>query len=207
MYVCVGVVGRQRCVSGRQPVRQNQTRARRESFPDLFLRGSLQHNRERLEGTTTPIGWQGAAEVGISLPLFNRSHGLIAVAIADQTRAETERQRLEFELQTRAAMTFGEYLTALHAAEVYRREIIPSAEQAYRLYLARYREMSAAYPQVMIAQRTLFEMTAHYFANLEEAWRAALRLQGFLVGGGLDIPDQVGGPLGVEIEMNPGSQK
>jgi cobalt-zinc-cadmium efflux system outer membrane protein len=46
------------------------------------------------------------------------------------------------------------------------------AEEAYRLCLARYREMAAAYPQVLIAQRTLFEMTTEYFEGLEAPARA-----------------------------------
>jgi cobalt-zinc-cadmium efflux system outer membrane protein len=138
--------------------------------------------------------------VGVRVPLFNRNQGGLAAARADETRADAERRRLELELQARAATVFNEYLTALREAEVYRDEIVPTAEEAYRLYLARYREMAAAYPQVLIAQRTLFEMTTEYFESLEDAWRAALRLQGFLVGGGLEAPTRAGG------EMDPGNR-
>ena len=180
--------------------------ARRQTFPDLFIRGGMQYNRERLEFGSSPVGWQGLAEVGVSVPLFNRSLGLVAAARADQARAETERLRLEFELQSRAAEVFSEYLTALRASEVYRDEILPQAEQAYRLYLARYREMAAAYPQVLIAQRTLFEMSAEYFDNLDRLWRSALRLQGFLVGEGLEAPERVGDEIGVAIEIVPGER-
>lgn len=176
--------------------------ARRQTFPDLFLRGAYQYNRERLETGSTPVGWQAGAEVGVSVPLFNRNKGGIAAAIADELRAESDRRRLELTLQARAGVMFGEYLTALRAAEVYRDEILPRADEAYRLYLARYREMAAAYPQVLIAQRTLFEMTREYFQSLEDAWRAALRLQGFLVGEGLESPGRAGG----DMEMGMGAQ-
>lgn len=181
--------------------------ARRQTFPDLFVRGGMHYNRERLDLGATAVGWQGFAEAGVSVPLFNRSQGLVAAARADETRAEGERRRLEFALQSRAATVFSEYLTALHASEVYRGEIVPQAEQAYRLYLARYREMAAAYPQVLVAQRTLFQMTTEYFDNLEEAWRAGLRLQGFLVGEGLEAPDRVGDELGVAIEIGSGGER
>jgi cobalt-zinc-cadmium efflux system outer membrane protein len=66
--------------------------------------------------------------------------------------------------------------------------MLPKAEEAYRLYLARYREMAAAYPQVLVAQRTFFEMSNEYLEQLDEAWRAAIELQGFLAGDGLDRP-------------------
>ena len=181
--------------------------ARRQPFPDLFVRGGMHYNRERLEVGVTAVGWQGFAEAGVRIPLFNRSQGLVAAARADEIHAEAERRRLEFDLQSRVAGVFSQYLTALRASEVYRGEIIPQAEQAYRLYLARYREMAAAYPQVLIAQRTLFQMTAAYFDNLEEAWRAGLRLQGFLVGEGLEAPDRVGDELGVAIEIGLGGER
>jgi len=180
--------------------------ARRQSFPDLFVRGGIQYNRERLEAGTTPVGWQGLAEVGVRVPIFDRSQGLVAAARADQARAEAERRRIEFDLQARAAGVFNGYLTALRATEVYRDEIVPQAEQAYRLYLARYREMAAAYPQVLVAQRTLFQMTADYFDNLEAAWRSSLQLQGLLAGEGLDPPERVGDEIGVAIEINSGGE-
>jgi cobalt-zinc-cadmium efflux system outer membrane protein len=186
-------------------------RARRETFPDLFLRGGMAYNRELLEvgagGRPEAVGWEGLAEVGVSIPLFNRNQGGIAAARADETRAEGERRRLELELQARAATVFDEYLTALRSSEVYRDEIVPMAEEAYRLYLARYREMAAAYPQVLIAQRTLFEMTTEYFESLEEAWRAALRLQGFLVGEGLEAPVRAGEDTEIRNPMMSGGDR
>jgi outer membrane protein TolC len=42
--------------------------------------------------------------------------------------------------------------------------------------------MAAAYPQVLVAQRTLFQATDRHIASVERAWRAALRLEGLLVG-------------------------
>src|SRR5262249_15133682 len=87
---------------------------------------------------------------------------------------------------------YADYLTALRDAEAYRSEILPRAEEAYRLYLTRYREMAAAYPQVLVAQRTFFEMSTEYLKSLNEAWRGALQLQGFLAGDGLDAPAATG---------------
>jgi len=163
-------------------------RARRETYPDLFLRGGSAYNRERGEDTGRPIGWEGTLEAGISVPLFNRNTGAIAAARAEETRAQAEVTRLELSLQSRAVSQFASYLTALRASESYRSEILPRAEEAYRLYLTRYREMAAAYPQVLVAQRTLFEMSNEYLESLNEAWRAALRLQGLLAGDGLEAP-------------------
>ena len=167
-------------------------RARGETFPDLFLRGGSAYNREQGEDTGRPIGWEGTLEAGVSVPLFNRNAGGVAAARADETRAQAEVTRLELTLQSRAASQFATYLTALRDAEAYRSEILPRAEEAYCLYLTRYREMAAAYPQVLVAQRTFFEMSHEYLESLTEVWRAALQLQGFLAGDGLDAPAAAG---------------
>ena len=181
-------------------------RARRATYPDLFLRGGFAYNRELLEAGARPVGWEGIAEAGISIPLFNRNHGGIVAARADESRAQAEQRRLELELRSRASTVFDEYLTALRAVEVYRDEIIPSAEEAYRLHLARYREAAAPYPQVLVAQRTLFEMTSEYFTSVEAAWRTALRLQGFLVGDGLEAPAPAGADTEFRGGMMPGGE-
>ena len=174
-------------------------RSRRQTYPDLFLRGGVAYNRELLETGAQPVGWEGRAEAGISVPLFNRNRDGIAAARADEMRALGEQRRLELALQSRAETVFDTYLTALRAAEVYRDEIVPAAEEAYQLYFARYSQMAAAYPQVLVAQRTLFEMTNDYFASVENAWRAAVRLQSFMPGDGLEAP----GAPGVDLEVGP----
>ncbi|MBI3047798.1 MAG: TolC family protein [Acidobacteria bacterium] len=160
-------------------------RARREPYPNLFVRGGALYNREHGETTRLPIGWEGQIEAGISIPLFDRNQGAVAAATAEELQAQADLRRLELSLGAQGAVEFARYLTALRSAESYRTEILPRAEQAYALYLARYREMAAAYPQVLVAQRTLFDMSVRYLASIEEAWRSSLRLQGALPGDGL----------------------
>jgi cobalt-zinc-cadmium efflux system outer membrane protein len=168
-------------------------RARRETYPNLFLRGGSAYSRERGETTGRAIGWEAAVEAGFSIPLFNRNQGGIAAARADETRAEAELRRVELALRADAAAQFSTYLTSLRKAEVYRDEILPRAEEAYRLYLTRYREMAAAYPQVLVAQRTLFDMSREYLQTLDRAWRSAVGLQGLLAGSALESPGAGGG--------------
>ena len=173
-------------------------RERRQPFPDLFVRVTPAYNRERLErapgGGLRPIGWElGALEAGVTVPLFNRNTGAIAAARAEQARAEAEVGRLELVTEARLAGVFEEYLTALRATEIYQTRVLPRATESYTLYLARYREMAAAYPQVLVAQRTLLQMTGQYFENLETTWRTALRIRGFLLDeDGLGAPMRAG---------------
>ena len=176
--------------------------ARRETYPDLFLRGGAAFNREHGEGTGEAIGWESHVEAGISIPLFNRNQRGLAAARADESVAQLELTRLQLSLRAQAAAEFATYLTAIRSAESFRADILPRAEQAYTLYLARYREMSAAYPQVLVAQRGLFEMAREYLDHLDDAWRSALRLQGLLAGEGLDTPG--GDAQGFEVATGMG---
>lgn len=178
--------------------------ARRETYPDVFLRGGAAYNREHGEVTGRPIGWEGQIEAGISIPLFNRNQGGIAAARAEETVAQAELTRLQLALRAQAASEFATYLTALRSAESFRADILPRAEQAYTLYLARYREMGAAYPQVLVAQRGLFDMAREYLNHLEDGWRSALRLQGLLAGDGLEAPN--GDAQAVDASMRIGRE-
>lgn len=168
-------------------------RAQREPVPDLVIRGGPRYNRELLETHGQPVGWEAAVDVGLVIPLFNRNQGAIAEARADVGRAEQEVTRLELDLRTRVADAFDEYLTTERSAEAYRSDVLPRAERSYQLYLNRYREMAAAYPQVLIAQRTWFQATDQYVDSAEHAWTSALELQGLLLTGGLDAAAPPGG--------------
>ena len=168
------------------------TRARREPIPNLLLRGGLQQNRELRGVTARPIGLQGFAEVGVQIPLFNRNQGNVAAAQADLERSRLEVQRIQLLLRERAAPFFQNYITARTTVERYRGQMIPRATKAYELYLAKYRQMGAAYPQVLIAQRTLFQLQTDYIGALENLWTNTLALKGFLLTDGLEAPARPG---------------
>lgn len=61
-------------------------------------------------------------------------------------------------------------------------ELIPRAETAYQTYLGNFRAMSAAYPNALNAQRTLFMLREQQVEALAAAWRSAVELEGLLLG-------------------------
>jgi outer membrane protein, heavy metal efflux system len=87
---------------------------------------------------------------------------------------------VEQALETRFTRAWTAREDALASVEAYRDAILPRAEEAYRLYLARYKEMAAAYPQVLVARRGLLEATTDYVDALEQAWRQTVQLQSLL---------------------------
>jgi len=167
-------------------------RAKREPIPDLQLRGGLQQNRELDATTNRPIGLQGFAEVGVQIPIFNRNQGNVQASRAGVERAQREVQRVQLVLRERAATLLQNYVTSRSTVERYRNHMIPRARKAYELYLKSYGGMAAAYPQVLISQRTLFQLQTDYIAALENLWGNSIALKGFLLTDGLEAPSRAG---------------
>jgi cobalt-zinc-cadmium efflux system outer membrane protein len=167
-------------------------RAKREPIPDLQLRGGLQQNRELDATTNRPIGLQGFAEVGVQIPIFNRNQGNVQASRASVERAQREVQRVQLVLRERAATLLQNYVTSRSTVERYRNHMIPRARKAYELYLKSYGGMAAAYPQVLISQRTLFQLQTDYIAALENLWGNSIVLKGFLLTDGLEAPSRAG---------------
>ena len=100
-------------------------------------------------------------------------------------------------LRSRFAASFREYRNAQQMIERYRTQVVPRARQAYEMYLSSFRQMAAAYPQVLIAQRTLFQVEVEYARALVQLRQRAVGLRGFLLEGGLDAigkPGESGDP-------------
>ena len=165
------------------------TRANRETVPDISVRAGYLNNREDV-GSIPPkaVGSEGFAEVGLNLHIFNRNQGNISAAKADRERAQFEVQRVSLSLRRLAAPVLQSYSTSRAVVERYKDRTVPNAQKAYELYLHKYHEGAAAYPQVLIAQRTLFQLQTAYINALENAWMGAAALQGLLLTDPLDLP-------------------
>ncbi len=88
----------------------------------------------------------------------------------------------------------------MSVATEYQKQIIPRARQAYELYLASFKQMAAAYPQVLISQRTFFQVRAEYIRALVDVWQNATQLQGFMLTGALDAPGGASSGIGGAAE-------
>ncbi|HYZ86574.1 MAG TPA: TolC family protein, partial [Bryobacteraceae bacterium] len=158
--------------------------ARASVIPDIIARGGMHYNRERLETAGQPVGWVGSAEIAVELPIFNRNQGNIAAARAEAERATLAVERARLALRSRLASAFREYQDSLAAIERYKNQMIPNAERAYDLYLNSFRQMAAAYPQVVISQRNLFQLQEDYVSTLVSAWQRAVEIQSLLITAG-----------------------
>ncbi len=169
-------------------------RAKREPIPDVQLRGGMQQNGELLSGPNgRSVGLQGFANVGVRIPIFDRNQGNIATAKADAERAKREVERVKLVLRERAASVVQNYTFSQTAVDRYKNQMIPRAQKAYEMYTKKYQEMAAAYPQVLIAQRTLMQLEVSYITALENFATSSLSLQSYLLTDGLEAPSQPSG--------------
>lgn len=182
-----------RALAGVERAKAVVSRAKAEPKPDIYLRGGVGYSNEWAEFYGGKTGWEGRLEAGVRVPLFNRNQGNVAASKADLTAAEREVLRVELALRARLAESFAQYQTSLGVAVRYQREVLPRAQRAYDLYLAKFRQMGAAYPQVLFTQRTLFQARTEYISSLVELWQHVVQLRGLLLMGGLDAPNGVAG--------------
>jgi cobalt-zinc-cadmium efflux system outer membrane protein len=169
--------------------------AKREVVPDLQLRAGEQENLEMLAGAPgKKTGAQSFASAGIELPLWNRNQGNSRAAEAELDQARQEVTRTQLALRQQAEVLVQNYLSAKMEAERYRTALLPRARRAYELYLDKYQKMAQAYPQVIVSQRTLFELEVHYIDSLDRIWQNAIALENFTLQGGLEKPGAAGVP-------------
>jgi cobalt-zinc-cadmium efflux system outer membrane protein len=167
--------------------------ARREVVPDLELKAGEQANLEALpEAPGKKTGAQSFASAGIELPLWNRNQGNVGSAEAELDHARQEVTRTQLSLRRQADVLLQNYLSAKLEAERYHSALLPRARRAYQLYLDKYQNMAQAYPQVIVSQRTLFELEVHYIDSLDRVWQNAIALQNFTLQGGLDATGMKG---------------
>src|SRR5712671_3333916 len=169
-------------------------REKREPIPDLQLRGGMQQNGELLSAPNgRSVGLQGFADVGVRIPIFDRNQGNIATAKADAERARREVERVKLLLRERAASVVQNYTFSQTAVDRYKNQMIPRAQKAYEMYSNKYQQMAAAYPQVLMSQRTLMQLEVSYIHALESFATSSLSLQSYLLTDGLESPAQPGG--------------
>lgn len=163
-------------------------RDKREAVPDLILRAGVQRNFEENPTTARPVGNQGFVSASIQIPIFNRNQGNVEAGKGEVERNQQEIARIKLSLAQQAQPLIQSYETNRLQAERYRTQIIPRAQRAYQLYLQKYQSMAAAYPEVIISQRTLFQLQENYTRTLADLWSSAIQLQNFLLVNSLTAP-------------------
>jgi cobalt-zinc-cadmium efflux system outer membrane protein len=130
-----------------------------------------------------------SVQLGVRLPVFDKNQGNIHSARAQVAYAQAELRRLQLSLNQRLARAFARYQTSANTARTYRNDNLPDAKKAYELYLESFRKRRAAWPQVLVAQRTYFQISVEYNEALAEMRSAEVAILGLLLVDGLNEPE------------------
>lgn len=103
-----------------------------------------------------------------------------AAAAAALAQARLRAEQVRITLEVSFAETYGLYRSAAQQVETYYGGVLARAEHAYEERLHQYQQMTAAYPQVLIARRNLFQMEDAALDALQKAWSAAIDIQALL---------------------------
>ncbi len=156
-------------------------REQAEPYPNVRLQAGVGYNHESRNTVAD-------AQVGIRVPLFDRNQGTIRHAKAELARAHAEVRRMELSLRERFADAATRYRTARATAEEYRSEILPRAREAHALLLDSFRSRRAAWPQVLVAERTWAQLSVEYVEALHGLRKADVEIRGLLLTDGLAQP-------------------
>jgi cobalt-zinc-cadmium efflux system outer membrane protein len=165
-------------------IRRDQIMVRREKvepIPNVFVQAVTGYNYE--------FGVQTAGvQVGVPLPVFNRNQGTVREAMSDLTRDRAEYERVALSLRQRLASAFMRFEDALQSVDDYRAESLPLARRAFEVQMANFQQRRAAWPQVLVAQRTYVDLNKDYVQSLLELRRAEVEIGGMLLVDGLSTP-------------------
>lgn len=162
--------------------------AQREPVPDLTLRAGEWYSGEDVTGTHIAAGPMSFATAAVDLPIWNHNQGNIQAAKVELESAREDVARTQLSIKRTAEPLVQQYLTARFEAERYRLDLIPRARRSYELYLMKYQQMAGAYPQVLISQRTMFQLQIGYLTALDEVWSSSVALQNYTLAGSLQKP-------------------
>jgi cobalt-zinc-cadmium efflux system outer membrane protein len=167
-------------------IRRSQIMVRRERvqpIPNVTLQAVVGSNFE-FNGLTT-----AGVQASIPLPIFNRNQGTVREAEADLMRDHAEYERVVLSLRNRLAEVAARYNDAQESVDDFRGETLPMAQRAYEIQLSNFRQRRAAWPQVLVAQRTLTELNREYVDTLLDLRRAEVAVNGMLLIDGLTPPE------------------
>jgi cobalt-zinc-cadmium efflux system outer membrane protein len=165
-------------------IRRSQVTVRRERaepIPNVTVQAIVGRNYEFNINTA-------GVQASIPLPVWNRNQGTIREAQSDLARDHAEHARLALSLRQRLADAVTRYEDAYQSVEDFRSESLPLAKRAFEVQSANFRQKRAAYPQVLVTQRTYAELNKEYVQSLLELRRAEVEINGMLLTDGLAMP-------------------
>jgi cobalt-zinc-cadmium efflux system outer membrane protein len=127
-------------------------------------------------------------QIGAPLPVINKNTGNISAALAEYKRAIENVRRIELAIQSRLARASQEFESAFAAVNKYEQEIVPQAEQTLELSEVSYQAGELDFLQVLVVRRVYYDSLIQLIAAQGQLAQSSAMLDGLLLAGGLDAP-------------------
>jgi outer membrane protein TolC len=171
-------------------------RERAEPVPNVVFTGAVGYNDDAKETVA-------AAEMGMSIPIFDRNQGTIRQAQADLQRQQAEIRRTELTLKRKLADYYRRYLTAIKHVRQYREIILPEAAEAYETQLKSYEVDRVNWNEVLDSEKRFYTLRNAQVHNLVHWREAEIALRGYLMVDGLAAPSGVTPPGHIDSVPKP----
>ena len=152
------------------------TRQKRQVIPDVDLRVGRAYMHVTDSDVTSVM-------VGVGLPIFDRNQG--GISRSEAVRARFDVQRLEVNLQLRAATAYREYSNARHQARRYSTKILPKALKSIELVRSGYTNGQVRYLELLVAQQKYVEVNLAYLVTIRKLRESATVIESQLLIAGL----------------------
>jgi cobalt-zinc-cadmium efflux system outer membrane protein len=144
-----------------------------QRIPNITFQGAVQDDHATGD---TVVG----AMIAMPLPIYNCNEGNIEAARGELAAAQRAVGRLEAELQSKMAVVFREYQTALQQSERYRERMLPDADRALQLVRMAYGSGEVDYLRLLSAQQNYGRAHLQYLKTLEIVWTRRAQIEGLL---------------------------
>lgn len=163
-----------------EKARWTYQRALAEPKPNINVQGLVNVRDNGIGGRP-----DGAVQVTMPIPVWNRNQGAITEARFNSTAAERALEQLELSLHERLAPVFERYTSARAQVERYRTVILPTAEEALELVRKSFQGGEVGFISLLTVQRTFAQTNLAYLDALRELKTAEAEIDGLLLSGSL----------------------
>lgn len=163
-----------------QRARLTLERERVQPIPNLTFQGTMNWIDNGIGGKP-----DGAVQVSVPVPLFDRNQGAIMRAEREVVAARQAVTQLELDLQQRLAPIYENYANARQQATRYREAILPQAEESLKLSREMFQAGELNYTGLLTVQRTFAFANRDYLEIILRLRLAEAEIEGLLLSGSL----------------------
>jgi cobalt-zinc-cadmium efflux system outer membrane protein len=161
--------------------RAHLKRQKAQPTPNLMAQFGAGYDRATDSGL---INLQFAAP----LPISNRNSGNVSAAYADYVRAVENVNRIKLAIRSRLARVAQAFEASFAAVQKYQQEILPQAKESLDLSQEAYEAGELDFLQVLVVRRRYFDSNLDFIQAQSELAQAEAKIEGLLLTGGLDAP-------------------